>query len=137
MARPSSLFNGFRWYSLRSRSPTGSRREVKRVDVVGSVLLHHRGDARAKPVRMDATATTVMTPTTIPSTVKTLRNLFERMASSAIRTVSVGNADFALIVSSSSEPRWDRGAMPSLRDKFPQPFQYRRRPPAPAQRNRE
>src|SRR5688572_14124242 len=44
------------------------------------------------PVRMDATATTVITPTTIPRTVSTLRNLFERMESIAIRIVSVGNA---------------------------------------------
>src|SRR5688572_15874517 len=45
------------------------------------------------PVRRDATPTTVITPTTIPSTVRTLRNLFERMASNAIRIVSFANMD--------------------------------------------
>jgi hypothetical protein len=42
------------------------------------------------PVRIEATATTVVTPTTIPRTVSALRNLFERSESIAILTVSEG-----------------------------------------------
>src|SRR5215471_1431878 len=42
------------------------------------------------PVRIEATSTTVMMPTTMPSTVNALRNLFERSESRAMPTVSVG-----------------------------------------------
>jgi hypothetical protein len=45
------------------------------------------------PVKIEATTTTTVTPTTIPNTVNTLRNLFERMAFIASITVSVGNMD--------------------------------------------
>ena len=38
------------------------------------------------PVRIEATNTTVNTPTTMPSTVRKLRNFCERMAPSAITT---------------------------------------------------
>src|SRR5687767_4396700 len=89
------------------------------------------------PVKMDATPTTVITPTTIPSTVRKLRNLLDRMASSAIRTVSVGNADFALIVSFSSGPRWDQAAPPSSRDRYRRSFRSRRTQQVPEERSPE
>jgi hypothetical protein len=41
-----------------------------------------------KPVRIDAIVIAVMTPITIPSTVRKLLNLCERTLSSAIRNVS-------------------------------------------------
>src|SRR5205807_5776153 len=42
------------------------------------------------PVRIDATTIAAITPMTIPSTVRKLRNLFERTLSSAIFSVSRG-----------------------------------------------
>src|SRR5881394_4645591 len=42
------------------------------------------------PVRIDATTIEAITPMTMPSTVRKLRNLFERTLSSAIRRVSRG-----------------------------------------------
>src|SRR6266481_1076369 len=42
------------------------------------------------PVRIEATTIAAVTPITIPSTVRKLRNLFERTLSSAIRRVSRG-----------------------------------------------
>jgi len=50
-----------------------------------------------KPVRIEATATTVITPTTMPSTVRALRNLCARIVPSAIETVSVGMSDLIFI----------------------------------------
>src|SRR6266852_57628 len=51
-----------------------------------------------KPVRIEAMVIAVMTPITIPRTVRKLRNLCERTLSSAIRSVSVtallGNLSF-------------------------------------------
>src|SRR5215471_14099441 len=50
-----------------------------------------------RPVRIDATAITTVTPMTMPSTVRKLRSLFVRTMPSAIVIVSVGMIDVIFI----------------------------------------
>src|SRR5215510_7028896 len=50
------------------------------------------------PVRIDAIAMTVVTPITMPSTVRKLRNLCARTLSSAISTVSAGTNEFSFTI---------------------------------------
>src|SRR5215831_4889993 len=53
--------------------------------------------APRRPVRIEATAITTVTPMTMPSTVRKLRSLFARTMPSAIATVSVGKIDRSFI----------------------------------------
>src|SRR6266852_3934810 len=59
------------------------------------------------PVRIDATTIAAMTPMTMPSTVRKLRNLFERTLSSAIARVSrgkmFGNLIFTLEIATEAQ----------------------------------
>src|SRR5262245_23061494 len=50
-----------------------------------------------RPVRIEATAITTVTPMTMPSTVRKLRSLFTRTMPSAIAMVSVGMNDRSFI----------------------------------------
>src|SRR6266508_310240 len=50
-----------------------------------------------KPVRIEATAITTVTPMTMPSTVRKLRSLFARTMLNAIAMVSVGMIDRNII----------------------------------------
>src|SRR5262249_15742406 len=53
--------------------------------------------APRKPVRIEATAITTVTPMTMPSTVRKLRSLFARTMLNAIAMVSVGMIDRNII----------------------------------------
>src|SRR5262247_3856079 len=53
--------------------------------------------APRKPVRIEATAITTVTPMTMPSTVRKLRSLFARTMLNAIAMVSVGMIDVIFI----------------------------------------
>src|SRR5262245_33620113 len=53
--------------------------------------------APRKPVRIEATAITTVTPMTMPSTVRKLRSLFARTMLNAVAMVSVGMIDVIFI----------------------------------------